>query len=152
MNQDQFLNPIPDEQSEQEQQAEKDTFFFDLLGSISETKIDYSKDPRFDKAYEPWSINSYFSRFLDTIMTVNELNRFPLIPKHNHYRYLLNTISKKKRYAKDPKVKNDDLESVSSYYRFSLPKAAAALRLLKDDQLKIIKQKLNKGGNKNVGR
>lgn len=141
-----FLEAIKDPEEEKEEAVP--SIFFDILSSISENKKDLSNHERFDKDYSQYGINSYFSRFVDTILQVNKLNHYSSIPKIAHYRYLLNTVKKKKRWDKDPKSNDDVLKMVSLYYGFSLAKAAIAMRLLSEEQLNIIKQKLRKGGTK----
>jgi hypothetical protein len=42
--------------------------------------------------------------------------------------------------------KIDDLEYVKEYYGYSNEKAKSALKLLNDEQIKTIKDSLNKGG------
>lgn len=144
-----FLAAPIDAQSKEEAKKE-DSIFLELLGSISETKNDLSSHERFEKDYVPYNINSYFSRFVDTVVIVNTLNRYNMMSKKAHYRYLLNTVKKRCRREKNPKTDTSDLEMVAIYYDFSLPKAAKALALLSEENLNVIKQKLNKGGTRNA--
>ena len=62
--------------------------------------------------------------------------------------FLLNSIRSRKRFAhwlKASKIKNLDL--VKEYFGYSDQKAKDALTLLTDDDLELIRSKLNKGGN-----
>ena len=141
-----FLEPIVEQKEEKE---EKDSsIFFDLLSSVSDNKIDLSQHERFNKDYTPYIINDYFSRFVDTVLYVNELNHYPSIPKISQYRYLLNKFKKKDRRIKNPKPDDEVLNLISTYYDFSLSKAAKAMKLLSEEQINIIRQKLRKGGTK----
>jgi phosphoribosylpyrophosphate synthetase len=47
------------------------------------------------------------------------------------------------------KDKDSDLELVMSYYGYNRQKAKAAIKLLSPNQMKTIKNKLDKGGVKN---
>ena len=119
------------------------------LKSINETKehlLD-SDDPMWEKKYSPFIINKCLAPFNDTIMLVNEMNQRHHLPSKLQYEFLLNTIRSKKRYA--PWVKGDklkDLEYVKEYFGYSNEKAKAALRILDNEQIKTIKDSLNKGG------
>ena len=121
----------------------------DYLKSINETKENLmeSDDPMWEKKYSPFIINKCLAPFNDTIMLVNEMNQRHHLPSKLQYEFLLNTIRSKKRYA--PWVKGDklkDLEYVKEYFGYSNEKAKAALRILDNEQIKTIKDSLNKGG------
>ena len=119
------------------------------LKSINETKENLldSDDPMWTKKYSPYIINKCLAPFNDTIMLVNEMNMRHHLDSKLQYDFLLNTIRSKKRYA--PWVKGDklkDLEYVKEYFGYSNEKAKAALRILDNEQIKTIKDSLNKGG------
>ena len=119
------------------------------LKSLNETKENLmeSDDPMWEKKYSPYIINKCLAPFNDTIMLVNEMNIRHHLPSKLQYDFFLNTIRSKKRYA--PWVKGDklkDLEYVKEYFGYSNEKAKAALRILDNDQIKTIKDSLNKGG------
>jgi hypothetical protein len=121
------------------------------LKSLNETKENLmeSDDPMWEKKYSPFIINKCLAPFNDTIMLVNEMNQRHHLPSKLQYEFLLNTIRSKKRYA--PWVKGDklkDLEYVKEYFGYSNEKAKAALRILDNEQIKTIKDSLNKGGRK----
>ena len=123
----------------------------DYLKSINETKENLmdSDDPMWEKKYSPFIINKCLAPFNDTIMLVNEMNQRHHLDTKLQYDFLLNTIRSKKRYA--PWVKADklkDLEYVKEYFGYSNEKAKAALSILDNDQIKTIKDSLNKGGRK----
>ena len=84
---------------------------------------------------------------MDTIFQVNELNRNYHLEARLQFDYLLNSVRKKKRYSKWLKPeKLQDLDVVKEYYGFGNEKAKDALRILSEDQLAFIKDKLNQGG------
>ena len=123
----------------------------DYLNSINTTKENLmdSDDPMWEKKYVPFIINKCMAPFNDTIMLVNELNMRHHLDKKLQYDFLLNSVRSRKRYAPWVKAsKLKDLEYVKEYYGFSNEKAKAALSILNDEQIKAIKDSLNKGGRK----
>jgi len=123
----------------------------DYLNSINFTKKDLMKsdDKDWVKKYPAFIINKILSGFQDTIMLVNEVNRNHFLDKDMQYSFLLNSIRSKKRFSpflRASKLKNIDL--VKEYYGYSNEKAKTVLDILTKDQLKLIKEKLYKGGTK----
>ena len=123
----------------------------DYLNSINSTKKDLmkSEDKEWIKKYPAFIINKILSGFQDTIMLVNEVNRNHFLDKDMQYSFLLNSIRSKKRFSpflRASKLKNIDL--VKEYYGYSNEKAKTVLDILTKDQLKLIKEKLYKGGTK----
>ena len=123
----------------------------DYLNSINFTKKDLMKsdDKDWVKKYPAFIINKILSGFQDTVMLVNEVNRNHFLDKDMQYSFLLNSIRSKKRFSpflRASKLKNIDL--VKEYYGYSNEKAKTVLDILTKDQLKLIKEKLYKGGTK----
>ena len=123
----------------------------DYLNSINFTKKDLMKsdDKDWVKKYPAFIIKKILSGFQDTIMLVNEVNRNHFLDKDMQYSFLLNSIRSKKRFSpflRASKLKNIDL--VKEYYGYSNEKAKTVLDILTKDQLKLIKEKLYKGGTK----
>ena len=125
--------------------------FKEYLNSINFTKKDLmkSEDKEWIKKYPAFIINKILSGFSDTIMLVNEVNRNHFLDKDMQYSFLLNSIRSKKRFS--PFLRADklkDIECVKEYYGYSNDKAKSALDILTKEQLKLIKEKLFKGGTK----
>jgi hypothetical protein len=76
------------------------------------------------------------------------MNQHPSLDKDMQFFFFLNIISKKKRFSKwskkDPATEN--LNLVKEYYGYSSEKATEALKVLSDNDLIMIKEKLYKGG------
>lgn len=122
---------------------------FDFLNAINTTKVDLLRqDPLNEKDYSPYMVNRGLSYFSDSIMMANEMNRHSGIPKKWQNDFLLNTISKKKRFSKWHKkdANSDSLQLVMDYYKYSTERAKEVLSIFTDEQIEIIKQKMNKGG------
>ena len=108
-----------------------------------------SEDKMWVKKYPAFIVNKVLSGFQDTIMLVNEMNRNHFLDKDMQFQFLLNSIRSKKRYSpflKASKIK--DIECVKEYYGYNNEKAKTALDILTKKELKLIKEKLFKGGKK----
>ena len=118
----------------------------DWLNSINFNKEDLSEHT---KDYPPYIVNRCLSGHLDCIMFANEMNLHHHIDKDMQYSFYLNTLRKKKRFS--PWLRKDkvqDLECVKQYYGYSNEKASQALKILTQEQLTFIKQRLDTGGMK----
>ena len=123
----------------------------DYLNSINVTKKNLmeDEDPDWEKNYSPFVINKCMSHHIDTVMYANEMNQYPNLDKKLQYDFFINTVRSRKRFSpwgKKEKVK--DIELVKEFYGYSTEKAMQALRILTNNQLVVIKEKLNKGGKK----
>ena len=121
----------------------------EYLNAINFTKknIMDSDDTMWVKKYPAFIVNKILSGFSDTIMLVNEMNRNHFIDKDMQFQFLLNSIRSKKRYSPFLRAsKLKDIECVKEYYGYSNDKAKSALDILTKDQVKLIKEKLFKGG------
>ena len=122
---------------------------FDFINAINTTKEDLLKnDPTLSKEYKPYIINMGLSYFHDTIVQANTMNQHHSIPNEWQFAFLLNSVTKKKRFSKWHKAEDatESLKLVQEYFGYSSEKAKDALSVLSDEQLNEIKQKLNKGG------
>lgn len=123
--------------------------FFDFLNAINSTKQNLIKeDPQSEKEYVPFMVNRGLSYFPDTIMYANEMNKSASIPKKWQFDFYLNSIPKKKRFSKWHKKdqNSDDLKLVMNAYDYSAEKAAVALEILTDDQMKELREAYSQGG------
>ena len=125
--------------------------FKDYLPAINHTKKNLmdSDDPMWEKKYPAFMVNKVLSGFQDTVMLCNEMNRNHFVDRDMQFQFLLNSIRSKKRFTpflKASKIK--DIECVKEYYGYSNDKAKSALDILTKEQLKLIKERLYKGGTK----
>ena len=121
----------------------------EYLNAINFTKKDImkSEDELWKKKYPAFIVNKLLSAFSDTIMLVNEMNRNHFIDKDMQFQFLLNSIRTKKRYSPFLRAsKLKEIECVKEYYGYSNDKAKSALDILTNDEIKLIKEKLYKGG------
>ena len=122
----------------------------DWLNSINFTKKDLlEEDPSVKKDYPPYIINRCLSGHIDCIMYANEMNKYHFLDNDMQYQFYINILRKRKRFS--PWIKKDkvsDLEVVKSYYGYSNEKASQALKILSNEQINFIKQRLETGGKK----
>ena len=121
----------------------------EYLNSINYEKNNLmdSGDITWEKKYPAYVVNKCLAPFNDTIMLVNEMNRNHHLDKKLQYDFLLNSLRTRRRFApwmRSSKSKN--LEYVKEYYGYNNEKGKSALNILNDEQIKQIKEKLNKGG------
>ena len=123
----------------------------EYLNAINFTKKNLmdSDDLLWQKKYPSFIVNKILSGFQDCIMLVNEMNRNHFMDKDMQFQFLLNSIRSKKRYSpflRSSKLK--DLDVIKEYYGYNNDKAKTALDILTKDEVKLIKEKLFKGGTK----
>ena len=126
---------------------------FDFVNDINFGKKDIMTDsdnPELaESTYNPFLTNRALSYFPDTIQFANLMNKSSHIDNMLQYSFLLNIIRKRKRFSKWFKKNDDDvLQMVIDYYGYSVNKAKEALKILNDEQIEFIREKLIKGGMK----
>ena len=119
---------------------------FDFANSITYTKQDIMNDLN-EKEYAPFLVNRSLSYHQDCVLYSNEMNQRFDISHKLQYHYLLNSIRKRKRFAKWSKPELvDDLKIVMDYYEISREKAEEYLTILNNREIGILRKRLNKGG------
>jgi hypothetical protein len=125
---------------------------FDYTTSISQTKKNLIRDTEnpelAEKQYNPFLTNRGLSYFPDTIMYANDMNMRPDLDNLLQYEYLLNSVRKNKRFSKWAKASKDEIVmQLAEYYECSVQKAKDISTVLTTEQVDLIIQKLQKGGN-----
>ena len=122
----------------------------DWLNSVNFTKEDLTvDDPDTIKDYPAYIVNRCLSGHLDTVLYANEMNLHNHLDKDMQYQFFLNSLRKRKRFS--PWLRKDKVENlniIKRYYGYSNEKALQALRLLTQQQLDYIKNRLETGGMK----
>lgn len=115
----------------------------DYLNAINQTKEDIMSGDNCEqdiKQYQPFIVNRCLGSFADTVLLVNEMNTRSFVDKDMQFQFLLNTIRKRKRFAKWLKAeKLEGLEAVKSYYEVGDTKARKLLEVIDDKELNRIK-------------
>ena len=119
--------------------------FKDIVPSILQTKKDVLDN---EKDYVPFVINRALSYHMDCILYANQMNMNHGLSPKLQYQYLLNTVRPiKRKFEKWQKATAiRDIECVKEYFGYSNEKAKEALRILSDENIALIKEKLEKGG------
>ena len=118
----------------------------DWLNSINFNKEDLRENI---SSYPPYIINRCLSGHLDCVMYANEMNNYPNLDKDMQYSFYLNTLRKRKRFS--PWLRKDnvpDLECITTNSGYRNEKASQALKILTQEQINFIKQRLDTGGMK----
>jgi hypothetical protein len=124
---------------------------FVYADSVSATKKNLMRgtanDELAEKGYKPFLTNRSMSYHQDAILYANEMNMRPHLDNKPQYEYFINTLRKRKRYAKWAKQSPDaSVEMVMEYFGYGRSKAEEALRVLTDEQLAMIEVALDRGG------
>lgn len=120
---------------------------FTYLNAITHTKENIIQDEATEKQYAPYIVNKGLSYGPDTIIPANEMNSRPHLDKAMQFSFLINSIRSKKRFNKWIKAdKIEAIEVIKEYYGYSTEKARHALPLFSQENIKLLKQKIEKGG------
>lgn len=120
---------------------------FDYVNAIYYTKENLCEDEWGEKQYNPYIVNKALSFGPDTAVAANEMNGRSHLDKKLQFSFLINIIRKRKRFNSWIKQeKLEDLDIVKKYYNYNTEKAIQALKILSNNDLKKIKEKMVQGG------
>ena len=121
--------------------------FKDILPSLLQNNNRLLSDEN-EKEYNPYIVNKALSFHKDCILYANEINKVPDIDKLMQYDYLQKSIRKYKRpFQKWEKlIKSKELSIIKEYYKLSNEKAKELVNIITPSQIKVLEQKLDKGG------
>ena len=120
---------------------------FDFLNAINDTKVNVIVDDISEKEYSAFMVNRGLSYFNDTALYANEMNQCHHLDSRLQFDYLINSVSRKRRFSKWLKpTESEDLLIVKEHYGYSNEKARSALTILSSEQLNELKLKHFKGG------
>jgi len=131
--------------------AKGDLSPFDFMNAASFSKADIIRDSDIpdvtEKQYNAYIVNRGFTNFEDTILHANEMNqRHELFPaaQFDYYRAVLR---KRKRFSKWPKADKDiNLDAIQEVYQCNRTVAKQYLKVLNEEQLQSVHDKLVTGG------
>lgn len=124
---------------------------FDYINAVSFTKQDVirqaSNPDQESKGYVPWITNKTLSYFEDSIMHANMMNKYAFLTNQQQFDFFLNSINKRKRFAKQAKkIASDDVQAIADYFGYSLRRAEESMKFLTQQQIDEIKKKTDVGG------
>jgi hypothetical protein len=121
---------------------------FEYVRSYSDKQGDLMLTEKDEEDYTPFTINTIMSLMPDTIFFANEINRMWRLDNKLQHDFYYCGIPKGKRSYKWQKkeIDHDDILLVSEFFTINKTKASKYLEILSVDQLKIIREKMDKGG------
>ena len=121
---------------------------FDFVNEILQGKKQLIVDELSEKSYEPFLVNKALSYHKDCVLFANEMNRRHFLDKKLQNDFLLNTVRARKRpFNKWVKAeKSEEIACIKTYYGLSTSKAQEALRLLSEEEIQQLKEKIDPGG------
>lgn len=121
---------------------------FDYINMISQSKKMPEFDEHFEKNYQPFMVNRFFSLCQDnSILVANIVNKNYKMSKRDHFLFLHGTVKSAKRYNKWPKkMKEDRISFIQDVFEYSYDKAKVANNILSDEQLDLLREHLDTGG------
>jgi len=120
---------------------------FDYLKAINDTKDDIMIGEEAEKSYNSFMVNRGLSYFYDTAVLANVMNQYHHVGKKLQFHFFINTIRKRKRFSKWNKPEtHSDIEVIKEYYGYNNTRAREVLSLLSPEKIKIIKEKVSRGG------
>ena len=140
------LVPIEDEKNtvEEDEQVEK-VSIFKIFEDISEKgnflESYYQLHGDLPKEYNVYMLNRICANFPDTLLLANEMNKYYDVPDEIHWRFLKNTVSKRKRYSKWFKnlTEMEPIEMLAKYYGCSVREMQKNINFMtKEKQLEIL--------------
>lgn len=122
---------------------------FDFLNSINYTKVDIiDGNETNEKQYNSFMVNKGLSLHADTIMYANEMNRLFDLPPGAQYKYLVQSIRRRKRTGAWPKKDDNekDINMICQRYSCNRSVARQYLGLLSESDLDDMRESFNTGG------
>lgn len=121
---------------------------FDFVKAVNTKQDLLAEGTHSVKDYVPFIVNKALSYFPDTVKLANEMNRYPELPGDMQFYFLMHSTRKAgNRFAKWAKPStSDDIEVIKTYYGLNSQKAAQTLKLLTEEQIAMIRERVQHGG------
>lgn len=117
---------------------------FEIIKAISSTKKDILEN---EKDYNSFMINRGLSYFPDTVIYANEMNQYHHLDSRLQFDFLINIVRKRNRFSKwNKSIESENISAIKKFYGYSNEKARDVLPLLSDENLKIIRGRIQHGG------
>jgi len=121
--------------------------FKDILPSILQTKQYALLTQRDENSYPAFMVHRALSYHRDTVLLANEMNKTPNLDNKMKYDFLFHIVRPMKRQHTKwyKKEEAEMLEVIKEYYGYSDAKSLEVLKILNNQELKMIKSKIYKG-------
>ena len=97
--------------------------------------------------YVPFLTNRAFAMHQDTVMLAEEMNQAHHLSPLLQYDFYYYAVRRGKRFGFPPKVQDSpNLQLIQEYFQYSAVKAEQALQLLSEEDIKAIRNQMDKGG------
>ena len=117
---------------------------FEIIKAISSTKENILEN---EKDYNGFMVNRGLSYFPDTVIYANEMNKYHHLDTRLQFDFLINIVRKRNRFSKwNKSIESENINAIKEYYGYSNEKARDVLPLLSDENLKIIRGRIQHGG------
>ena len=117
---------------------------FEIIKAISSTKKDILEN---EKDYNGFMINRGLSYFPDTVIYANEMNKYHHLDSRLQFDFLINIVRKRNRFSKwNKSIESENINAIKKFYGYSNEKARDVLPLLSDENLKILRGRIQHGG------
>jgi len=147
----------PRKEEKKEEVVAKKSYGFEFENSINMGKELIDLDDPQEHKYNQWRTNVVMSNHIDTLLAANDMNINYHLSDKLHYHYLFYKVKKMKRFGKkktdadrqkeaETKKEQETLELIMEFYKYNVVKARTAMKILTQDQLVIIRKRLEKGG------
>jgi hypothetical protein len=117
---------------------------FEIIKAISSTKKDILEN---EKDYNGFMVNRGLSYFPDTVIYANEMNKYHHLDSRLQFDFLINIVRKRNRFSKwNKSIESENINAIKKFYGYSNEKARDVLPLLSDENLKILRGRIQHGG------
>ena len=117
---------------------------FEIIKAISSTKKDILEN---EKDYNGFMLNRGLSYFTDTVIYANEMNKYHHLDSRLQFDFLINIVRKRNRFSKwNKSIESENINAIKKFYGYSNEKARDVLPLLSDENLKILRGRIQHGG------
>lgn len=100
-----------------------------------------------EKGYKPFLVNKAMSYHQDSIHHANFMNEYGFLDNKLQYEFLLNSLRKRKRFAKwHKKTEDETVDLVMEYFGYGRSEAIQAINVLTDKQIDHIRGSFDRGG------
>lgn len=121
---------------------------FDFIKTFNDKSKYLLESPLDEKDYAPWIINKGMTFTMDTVMFANQVNKMYSLDKKLQHDFYYYGVPKGKRFGKWLKKEevSDILQMVMDIYKCNINVASQYVKLLSEDQVKLIREKFEQGG------
>ena len=117
---------------------------FEFVKSINEKKTDLTEEI---SSYVPFLINRALNVSADSLFNANDMNQRPGLGKDQQYKFLMEAVSKGKRYGEWLKIEKDEkVMLLMAKYSYSKKRATEVARFFTDEDMKEILKSMETGG------